>query len=223
MDNPLHYWCAAGDIRQHGRRCHTAGSTFESGDCDVSSPEPPPPRSRDSYQIDEASVIKKPHPSPPSPQISRSPVTRNITVPIDVEEIYRTAADMMFVVSDYPLTQTWMERTFTSPIGPAAIYVKQSAIGKDQPLNTQRLIWGLNHMMFDITLSEKYCQTIATLKWDGVEIGTIEIVPRRRMIALQDDAGSEPASNQNGGPIPSLSHFFDKDITINCAYGKKPV
>lgn len=162
------------------------------------------------------------HLSAPPPNFKVS-VAYNVQIPIDVEEIYRTATDMMFVVTDYPLSQTWLERVFTSPIGPAAIYVSQNAIGKDQPLNTQHIIWGLNHVMLAITIGEKYCQTTASLKWDGVEIGKIEILPHRRQIPLSDTSSKGVSSQPNTSSGSEVSHFFDKDISISCVYGKKPV
>ncbi|KAL9003652.1 MAG: hypothetical protein Q9188_003496 [Gyalolechia gomerana] len=130
---------------------------------------------------------------------------------------------MMFVVSDYSLTQTWLERVFVSPIGPAGIYLMQTSVGKEPSrLSTQHVVWGLNHVMLAITLSRKYCETTATLKWDGVMIGAIEIVPRRRPIAVLS-AGNQAESLQGDDPESQLSHFFDKEVTIQVAYGEKPV
>ncbi|KAL8932551.1 MAG: hypothetical protein Q9216_006787, partial [Gyalolechia sp. 2 TL-2023] len=150
-------------------------------------------------------------------------VVPKVNIPIDPEELYRTAVDMMFVVSDHALTQTWLERTFSSPIGPAGIYVTQTATGKDPSrLNTQHIIWGLNHVMLAVTLSKKYCQTTATIKLDGFAIGAIEIVPRRRRIALQETGDeNEPLQNVNFGQ--GLSHYFDREVTIQVAYGQRVI
>ncbi|KAI4145348.1 MAG: hypothetical protein L6R39_003829 [Caloplaca ligustica] len=158
---------------------------------------------------------------PPSFKVDIAP---DVNSPVDVEEAYRTAVDMMFVVSDYALSQTWLDRAFTSPIGDARIIVAHaSSSGKDPSrLTTQHVIWGLNHLMLSMTLSRRYCRTVATLKWDDVTIGTIKIVAHK----LELDSSSFSSALQLGNnitPDPRLTHFFDRDVTIQVAYGRKPI
>ncbi|KAL8770503.1 MAG: hypothetical protein Q9209_003758 [Squamulea sp. 1 TL-2023] len=143
-------------------------------------------------------------------------ITSNTDVPINPEEIWRASLNMMFRVTDFALTDTWLDKTFPSPIGSSAILLTSGSTGKEPSrLTSQHVIWGLNHLMLSMLLSKKYCQTAAVLKWEGVRIGILEIAARQRL-ELVSDSGSDRTTR--------LSHFFDKDISLrDIVYGQTPI
>ena len=152
-------------------------------------------------------------------------------VPIDSEEIYRAAIDMMYKVSDFPLTQEWPNMIFPSPIGPARIMLRHSATVKEASLlNTHTIIWGLNHLLLSMKLAPTFCQTKAILKYDGEEIGSIEAVPRSSMpFPVHDPATANPTDEsqqqlpRNASARNTLTHPFDRLVTVKSEYGRKPI
>ena len=147
-----------------------------------------------------------------------------IDIPIDSEEIYRAAIDMMFQVSDIPTTHTLPNRDFLSPIGPSRIMLRHIAIGKEPSvLTTHTVIWGLNHLILSMTLTKKFCQTLAIVKWEGEEIGSLEVVPRRTLSSIHVPANATAVQQLSDGSSLSLGHFFDRLVTIETEWGKKPV
>ena len=145
-------------------------------------------------------------------------------MPIDSEEIYRAAIDMMFKVSDFPLTQAWPNKVFPSPIGPSKILLRHSATGKEYSLlSTHSVIWGLNHLMLSMTLSKKFCQTKAILKFDGDDIGSIEVAPQSTPLISPGPANSTESLQLGNQTLPSIWHSFDRLVTIKTEWGKKAV
>ena len=131
---------------------------------------------------------------------------------------------MMFQVSDFPLTHAWPNHVFLSPIGPSAIVLRHSAIGKGRSLlSTHTVIWGLNHLVLSMTLSKKFCQTLAIVKYDGEEIGTIEVVPQRTLLSIYGPANATDSQQLSDEGSLSLGHFFDRLVTIKTEWGKTPV
>lgn len=151
-------------------------------------------------------------------------VIPNPDVPIDSEEIYRAAIDMMFEVSDNALDQIWPNKRFTSPIGPTVIQLTHNSRGKDpSQVNTQIIIWGLYHLMLSMTVSKLYCQTVAVLRWDDIAIGAIDVNPRRSPILTASSDGELIPLQGDKANSSSLSHFFDRAVTVKIAYGQTPV
>ncbi|KAL8657523.1 MAG: hypothetical protein Q9226_001837 [Calogaya cf. arnoldii] len=97
-------------------------------------------------------------------------------IPIDSEEIYRAATDMMVEVTDRPLMQPWLDRDWKSPLGESGIYIRPQNYGKEPSrLYTQYIIWGLNHMLLSMTLLDRFCKTTAVLMYRGSLVGEIHI------------------------------------------------
>ncbi|KAL8683463.1 MAG: hypothetical protein Q9186_000618 [Xanthomendoza sp. 1 TL-2023] len=111
------------------------------------------------------------------PTAFRVELDPDLKKPIDSEEIFRAAADMMFQVTDFPLSHTWLNRDWQSPVGDSGIFIRHNAYGKDPSrLSTQFIIWGLNHILLSMALREdRYCQTTALLKWNGNPVGSIHV------------------------------------------------
>ncbi|KAL8726648.1 MAG: hypothetical protein Q9166_006607 [cf. Caloplaca sp. 2 TL-2023] len=145
--------------------------------------------------------------------------------PLNAEEIWRAALDMMWELTDYPLQGTWLDRSFQSPLGGTMIYLTHNSFGKDPShLTTQRIIWGLNHLMLSMTISKRYCQTLASMKWEGVPIGAIHIVRWIDLDSTRDSKKNGTALMVPDHPETRLSHFFDRDVSIRGAvYGDKPI
>ncbi|KAL8666633.1 MAG: hypothetical protein Q9168_007434, partial [Polycauliona sp. 1 TL-2023] len=159
------------------------------------------------------------------PSAFKVDVASNTNVPIQADSIWRAAIDMMFYITDFPVTDRWLDDFFPSPVGDATIYVEHTSFGKDPSrLVTQHVIWGINHLMLSMILSKRYCQTVATIKWEGVPIGTLSVEPRRRPeidhdVRLNETTHMVPKDNKTG-----LSHFFDRDVSIRgVVYSTKPV
>lgn len=86
----------------------------------------------------------------------------------------------MYDVSDIELDFTWLERDWSSPTGDSGIYLQNKDFGGKDPsrLQNRHIIWGLNHLLLSMTLSKRYCQTIAVLKWQSVAIGVLYVARR---------------------------------------------
>ncbi|KAI4238285.1 MAG: hypothetical protein LQ349_001207 [Xanthoria aureola] len=146
---------------------------------------------------------------------------RDSRIPIDSNEIYRAATDMMVEVTGRPLMEPWLDRDWRSPIGDSGIYIQHSSYGKDPSrLYTQYLIWGLNHILLSMTLSDSYCQTTATLKYRGAPVGEIHIVKR--------PPGGQPWSTQEPSALMTFNQQTPGSLAyvnfeIKIAYGAKPV
>ncbi|KAL8837689.1 MAG: hypothetical protein Q9170_002421 [Blastenia crenularia] len=142
-------------------------------------------------------------------------------VPIPSDEIYRTAINMMYEVTSFPLPHPWLDRDWSFATSTSGIYLKHADFGGKTPsqLSTRYIIWGLNHLILSITLSKRYCQTIAILKWQGVVVGTIYIA-RREMLGL-------PWTVRNSAtdillPQPRLPAPNDEDISIFLSWPRTP-
>ncbi|KAI4188451.1 MAG: hypothetical protein L6R41_002130 [Letrouitia leprolyta] len=85
----------------------------------------------------------------------------------------------MYDITAFALDFPWQTEAWTSEIGNSVMTVNHAgAGGKDlSRLTTQYLIWGLNHLMLSMYLSRRYCRTIATLKWEGIVVGSVQIAP----------------------------------------------
>ncbi|KAL9594906.1 MAG: hypothetical protein Q9219_006761 [cf. Caloplaca sp. 3 TL-2023] len=142
--------------------------------------------------LPESAIRSPPPPSalsiPPSfkVEISTSPTT------ISNEGAYRAAIQTMYAVTDFPLAHVWLDHTWGSPLGPTTIRIKNEDFGKaTSRLSTQYIIWGLNHLMLSFYLSRQKSEMTATLKWEGVEVGVIEL--RKRV----QTAVARPQLSQN--------------------------
>ncbi|KAL8782194.1 MAG: hypothetical protein Q9213_005596 [Squamulea squamosa] len=143
-------------------------------------------------------------------------ITSNTNLPINPEDIWRAGIDMMFRVTDFAITDTWLDIIFPSPTGNSAILLETGSTGKEPSrLTSQHVIWGLNHLMLSMLVSKKYCQTAAVLKWEGVRIGILQTATRQRLESASDSASDRTTE---------LSHFFDKDVSIRgVVYGQTPI
>ncbi|KAL9011492.1 MAG: hypothetical protein Q9173_003673 [Seirophora scorigena] len=149
------------------------------------------------------------------PSAFKVDVTSNPDTPIDPEEIWRTAIEMMFQVTDFAMTVTWLEELFPSPVGNSGIYLSHNSFGKDPSrLTSQHIIWGLNHLMLSMLLSKKYCETVATLKWEGVPIGALHVTPVPQLELDGRVETNQTASTALDHTKQGLSHFFDRDVSI---------
>ncbi|KAL8649342.1 MAG: hypothetical protein Q9226_005614 [Calogaya cf. arnoldii] len=159
------------------------------------------------------------------PSAFKVDVLTNPDIPVDPEKTWRTAIEMMFQVTDFAATETWLDRFFPSPIGNAGIYLIHNSFGKDPSrLTTQHIIWGLNHLMLSMLLSKKYCQTVATLKWEGVAVGALHVAPERQLALERDVETNRTAPTGLDRREEGLSHFFDRDVSIRgVVYSTKPV
>lgn len=153
-------------------------------------------------------------------------ITVDDSVPLEPEEIYRIAVDMMYEVSEFPLTHAWFDRDWSSPDGNMGIFVEHKAFSKKDPseLYTRFVMWGLYHLVLSITLSKRYCQTIAILKWLGVPVGAIYVAKKE---SLKHELNTD---EQNGGSIQlaqqqdevSLINSEDVDVVVNWV-GEVPI
>lgn len=109
---------------------------------------------------------------------------------------------MMYEVSEFPLTHAWYDRDWSSPDGSMGIFMEHKAFSRKDPseLYTRFVMWGLYHMMLSITLSRRFCQTIAILKWRGVPVGAIYVAKKT---FLRPDWKS---GEQNGVPLQLARH-----------------
>ncbi|KAL8782624.1 MAG: hypothetical protein Q9213_005211 [Squamulea squamosa] len=159
----------------------------------------------------------------------RVEVTSYTNSPIAPGALWNAAIELMFRVTDFPLTQTWLSRAFPWTGGITRFQLKHNSFGKDPShLTTQHIIWGLNHLMLSMVLSGKYCQTVAILRWEGQALGAIQVVLRQ----AEMEGSNPPAISENGtvssafGDVslnPGVSHFFDRDVSIQVVYGGKPI
>ncbi|KAL8725807.1 MAG: hypothetical protein Q9166_007138 [cf. Caloplaca sp. 2 TL-2023] len=159
------------------------------------------------------------------PSAFKVDIVPNIDISMSPVEIYLAATNMMFDVTDYPLTQTWLDKSFPSPLGSSVIHLTHNAIGKDPSyLTSQHVIWGLNHVLLSMTLSRKYCQTVAYLKWEGQPLGEIKITRQRPRLSTAPKSTNNTALVTLDDPNSSaLTHFFDRDVAIEIVYGDKPI
>ncbi|KAL8768078.1 MAG: hypothetical protein Q9209_005621 [Squamulea sp. 1 TL-2023] len=156
-------------------------------------------------------------------------VTSYTNTPIAPEILWKAAIDLMFRVTDFPLTQTWLSKAFPWTGGVTRFQLKHNSFGKDPShLTTQHIVWGLNHLMLSMILSGKYCQTVAILRWEGQALGAIQVV----LWQAETEGSNRPASLGNetaslafddGSLNPEVSHFFDRDVSVKAAYGDKPI
>ncbi|KAL8930014.1 MAG: hypothetical protein Q9172_000246 [Xanthocarpia lactea] len=143
------------------------------------------------------------------------------SVPIDSEEIYQTAADMMYQVTDHPLMQQWLGKDWKSPLGDSGIYIRPNSYGKDPSrLYTQYIIWGLNHILLSMTLLDRYCQTTAVLKYQGNPVGAIHVA-RTPPVGESWSPQQHSALAMFKKETPGSLTFTDVDIKI--AFGATPV
>ncbi|KAL8939681.1 MAG: hypothetical protein Q9211_002632 [Gyalolechia sp. 1 TL-2023] len=145
----------------------------------------------------------------------------DVGLPIEAVEIYRTAFEMMFDISDHPIMQPWLDHDWLYAGQTSSISIRHVGYGKDPSrLYTQYLIWGLNHVLLSMTLLDRYCQTTAVLKWEGNPVGTIRIARRPLMEGFQS-----PQNQSN--LIPALAKdpqaLKYTDLVIALKYGEKPI
>lgn len=159
------------------------------------------------------------------PSAFKVDVTSNSNTPIDPEEVWRTAIEMMFQVTDFAMGDTWLDKFFPSPIGNSGIYLIHNSFGKDPSrLTSQHIIWGMNHLMLSMLLSKKYCETVATVKWGGVPIGALHVAPVRQLELVPHVETNRTAPMALDHTKEGLSHFFDRDVSIRgVVYSTKPV
>ncbi|KAL9600296.1 MAG: hypothetical protein Q9219_003246 [cf. Caloplaca sp. 3 TL-2023] len=110
------------------------------------------------------------------------------TPSLDKEEVYRTSINVMYDVTATLLDYPWGDRAWASVNGNVAIYLTPKDFGgkESSHMYTQFLIWGLNHLILSMNLSNRYSRTIATMKWNGHEIGSL-------YIANKEDRSLPPA------------------------------
>ncbi|KAL8998333.1 MAG: hypothetical protein Q9188_006121 [Gyalolechia gomerana] len=151
-------------------------------------------------------------------------ITADTAVPLVSEEVYRVGVHMMYDVSGFPLMHPWLARSWFSGPGNTGIHVESNDFGGKSPsrLSTQQVIWGLNHLILSMTLSERYCQTVAVLKWEGVTIGAIHVARRTK-----PGMDSDPESRNNILQLAQeanrpLGAEDDIEVTISYA-GSMPI
>ncbi|KAL8853794.1 MAG: hypothetical protein Q9221_001437 [Calogaya cf. arnoldii] len=148
-------------------------------------------------------------------------LTPDHSVLIGAEEILRPALKMMYRVTGLPLEQVWYDENWPSTLGPSGIYIKHNAFGKEPSrLRSQFLIWGMNHLLLSMQLTNGYCKMTAVLKWDGVAMGTI-YVSRSPPEGLTWKArnSSDLVEYNSGKPRPLSSGRF----SMSLAYGDRPI
>ncbi|KAL8675473.1 MAG: hypothetical protein Q9168_000174 [Polycauliona sp. 1 TL-2023] len=139
-------------------------------------------------------------------------------VPIDSEEIYRAATGMMIQVTDRPLMERWLNRDWQSPAGDSGIYIRPDIHAKaPSRLYTQYIIWALNRLLLSMTLSGKYCQTTALLKYEDIFIGAIHVA-RRPPVGEHWNTEEPSASETSTQQALAYTNF-----EIRVSYGAKPI
>ncbi|KAL8894516.1 MAG: hypothetical protein Q9192_004252 [Flavoplaca navasiana] len=141
-----------------------------------------------------------------------------VHIPIDSEEVYRTAAGMMVQVTDRPLMEAWRDRDWKSPVGNSGIYIRHNKYGRDPSrLYTQYIIWGLNYLLLSMTLTGRYCQITAMLSYRGLPVGTIHI-------ATQSPVGEFRSAQEPRASVASdLGSVASDDFEIRVSYGPRPL
>ncbi|KAL8773534.1 MAG: hypothetical protein Q9209_001639 [Squamulea sp. 1 TL-2023] len=148
-------------------------------------------------------------------------LTHDPTLPIPAEEIFRPALKMMYRVTGLPLSQLWYDDNWPSPLGPSAIYVKHNTFGKEPSrLRSQYLIWGMNHLLISMQLTNRYCQTVAVLKWEGNTVGSIHVLKSPPPGSIRSGRNtSDIVDFGPGGPKAQLGSGID----MNMYYGERAV
>lgn len=147
-------------------------------------------------------------------------VTPDINIPIPSEQIYRLAIHMIYDVTATPLPYAWHSRGWASGLGDSGIQIIETDFGPKQPshLTTQDLIWGLNHLMLSIYLSGRYCQTTASLKLRGVEVGVIHVAKITALDARKQrftNRGDPLNTTMHGNPIVDNDDDEDVEVSVN--------
>ncbi|KAL8936265.1 MAG: hypothetical protein Q9216_005027 [Gyalolechia sp. 2 TL-2023] len=156
------------------------------------------------------------------------------SVPLDSEEIYRTALGVMYDISAFPLDYAWLDRTWASSRGGPSIHLAHRDFGGKDPsqMYNQFTIWGLNHLMLSITLTTGYCRTVAVLTWQGVEVGSIYIAKSESsslFVELPWDGDTGDIRNESSReivrrdpppppPPPSANLTADEDVEVLIDY-----
>ncbi|KAL8712694.1 MAG: hypothetical protein Q9220_003226 [cf. Caloplaca sp. 1 TL-2023] len=155
------------------------------------------------------------------PQDFKVEITSDTATTILDEEIFRVAIHMMYEVSGFALTETWLDRSWDSLVGPSTIHVEHRDFGKGlSQLFTQYLIWGLNHLMLSMYLSRRFCATTAALKWQGTQVGAIHII-RRAQFGLPDHApnGTDPLPF---GQMNELGDVTAERLEVEVRFAQSP-
>ncbi|KAL8707602.1 MAG: hypothetical protein Q9220_007389 [cf. Caloplaca sp. 1 TL-2023] len=135
------------------------------------------------------------------PSAFKVDITPDTTIPIDSEDIYRAAIDMMYIISGMPLAQTWFGDDWLSPAQRSGIYARAHTVGKEPSrLTSQHLIWGLNNVILSMNVRNRYCETTAVLSWQG-----------------NTTSGSQLTQNF------SATLGYDRKIDVRVSYGAKPI
>ncbi|KAI4241313.1 MAG: hypothetical protein L6R40_004619 [Gallowayella cf. fulva] len=156
--------------------------------------------------------------APPAFKVELIPVPG---IPIDSEEIYRAATDMMYIITERPLMQMWFDQGYPSPVGDSGIWIRHASSAKiPSRLSTQHIIWGLNHILLAMTVRDRYCQTTALLRWEGAFLGSIHVArkpPEGREWSRQNPS----ILNTTGLALPSSLAFTEFEISVR--FGEKPI
>lgn len=166
-------------------------------------------------------TISQPHASSLTgpPADFKVDITNNPDIRLRSDETYRVAFDVMYDIAEYALDFPWHRRNWDSrPGSPMITIIPVETTGKElSRLTTQRVIWGLNHLMLSMYLSRRYCSTIATLKWQGAEIGSILV--DKTQASLEANATTEPQSSVPGVmSLPQNGTVNDEDIEVVVSY-----
>ncbi|KAL8708379.1 MAG: hypothetical protein Q9220_006760 [cf. Caloplaca sp. 1 TL-2023] len=169
----------------------------------------------------------------PIPSAFKVEVQRNTNIPINPENIFSAAVDVMYGVTDFPLTDTWQSKAFPLVGGDTHFVLYDNAFGKDpSQLKTQHIIWGLNHLLLSIVISNQYCQTTVIIKWNDVSLGALSVVRIRpdtadksTSVAITNDSAPFSSISNATSPLSlaGLSHYFDRSVNVKVVYGDKPI
>ncbi|KAL8870250.1 MAG: hypothetical protein Q9174_003667 [Haloplaca sp. 1 TL-2023] len=165
---------------------------------------------------------------PPAFKVQIYPTADN---PLDSEQIYRTAVDMMYSITAHRLSETWLDREWESPDHTVSMFVRHHGYGKDPSrLSTQHLIWALNHSLLYMQLQNLFCKTTAVVSWLGTTIGTIDIWPSGPP-GLETPGTNTTAPNVNT-PLTAQADTTSNNNTtaldfttfeVTIAYGDTPI
>lgn len=164
--------------------------------------------------------------SPGIPSDFKVEIQEDASIPIAPDDIYRAAINMMYLVSDHPLQQTWQGQAWQATSGNVVISLQPTRFGKDpSQVSTQQLIWTINHLTFSYTLHGRYCKTTAILRWKGVTIGSFTIAKSVAPTVLLSATQNLTDLDQFSFPPEDTSAQLDieRDIKVQVIYKPKLV
>ncbi|KAL8952122.1 MAG: hypothetical protein Q9222_001934 [Ikaeria aurantiellina] len=161
------------------------------------------------------------------PRAFKAEIVPDPTKPIDVDELWHLALHAMWDITSEPMVQPLFDQLWHSNIGPAVIYIEHVPFGKDPSrLYAQYLVWGLNQMFLSMQLFNRWCATTATLKWDGVTVGTIRLLAAPPPARISWNTPKNPSdifqvfAGRENGTTESLD--FDR-VFVRIAYGSQKI